>query len=254
MFGVISEYGVATLLTSIRFLPILFVFPLFALGNLQNGILRAAVLMPLLLFCVPIVYTQTAGMNFAALSLGTYIVIISNEILHGLFLVLSAALPFWIASILGNIIDTQAGTQMASIVSPGSGDETTPYGNFFFVLCVMVFLELDMLPLLITDILAKSYLVWPIEMELYYITEEERSTLFRVIPRLFLAATVMSIPFIVIMLMIDISLGFISRMSPSISPFFLSLGLKQLSVLLILFAYWPFIIDHFMELIKDTSS
>ena len=238
----------AFFISSMRLLPTLIMLPLFAFASLGLGILRGGILLTVTVFFLPYVYSTLIISPTYTGGFGTTMLLICKELVVGVILGAMISLPFWIASAFGTFIDAQSGELLGEMIDPGSGENTTSNSTFYLLLFSIIFLSAGMLTSLITEVIPKSYGIWPAAELFPSFSAEVRGELIGLIGVVFEMALVIVLPFFTTLLLIDIGMAYVARFVPSLSPFFLALSMKIMAVLFISIVYHPFLVSHFDKL------
>ncbi|SUC25231.1 type III secretion system protein SpaR [Providencia rustigianii] len=119
----------------LRIAPVMFFLPFLSNKLLNGGIIKNCVVAYLALGMWP--YLSARDIDWAQMSLSE---VFLYEICIGIVLALILGLPFMIANIIGELIDTQRGETISSIVDPASGSEASELAVFISYIVCMVFL------------------------------------------------------------------------------------------------------------------
>lgn len=169
---------------------------------------------------------------------GSYIFLVATELVTGILLGFSAAIPFWALDMTGFIIDTMRGSSMAGIFNPLLSAETSPLGLFFSQIAGALFMFLGGFNHLLMVIFT-SY--ERLEPGAALRTGDGFILLLNLMwHQLFTLALSFAMPAVVIMLLVDISLGLINRSAQQINVFTLSMPVKSAAVIFILILAIPF--------------
>ncbi|KMW56383.1 Type III secretion inner membrane protein [Candidatus Rhodobacter oscarellae] len=238
----------AFLLAGLRWLPVIMLLPAFTLVGLPNGLLRGGLMLGLSLFHIPILWplVQDRPHPMSPIAETPILLIVGKELFIGLLIAFALSAPFWIASAMGNIIDTQSGEQMNGFVDPSSGEEGSPNGTFLMLTLLAVFVEVGFFSHVLLPAVLDSYGAWPVATFAPTGLGPLLDFFMRLFGGLIVSAAGLAMPFIIAMLLIDIGLAFATRFVPSINPFFLSMGSKVMIVSILLVLYFPILIDHFL--------
>ncbi|WP_210147152.1 flagellar biosynthetic protein FliR [Shewanella maritima] len=144
----------------------------------------------------------------------------------------------------GQIIGMQTSLGFASMVDPGSGQQTPIVGNFFLLLSTLIFLAVDG-HLLMFRMLIASFETIPVSMS--GIAVENYRKLGEWGLYMFGAALTMSLSAIVALLMINLSFGVMTRASPQLNIFAIGFPVTMVSGLFILWLTLSPIMAHFSE-------
>ncbi|NMH65568.1 flagellar biosynthetic protein FliR [Shewanella salipaludis] len=144
----------------------------------------------------------------------------------------------------GQIIGMQTSLGFASMVDPGSGQQTPVVGNFFLLLATLIFLAVDG-HLLMIRMLVASFETIPIgnqgiDISSYRALAEWGSYMFG-------AALTMSLSAIIALLLVNLSFGVMTRAAPQLNIFAIGFPVTMVGGLLILWLTLTPIMAHFDE-------
>ncbi|QLE86141.1 MULTISPECIES: flagellar biosynthetic protein FliR [Shewanella] len=142
----------------------------------------------------------------------------------------------------GQIIGMQTSLGFASMVDPGSGQQTPVIGNFFLLLTTMIFLAVDG-HLTLIRMLVASFDTIPVSAQGIAVSSYRMLAEFG--GYMFGAALTMSISAIVALLLINLSFGVMTRASPQLNIFAIGFPVTMVSGLLILWLTLTPIMAHF---------
>lgn len=216
-----------------RLLTAFTVLPLFA-GNGIPGFMRIALVAGLSLSLLPLALADTALTAIPLANLWPYI---AKEAAIGLVLGLLASIGFWALYVAGTIIEYQAGLTFAATVDPLSGQEESLVGNLLMRVLLTLFLISGGLLSLI-GMLFESYRVWPLSsMTPVLGSAQLAAAILQSLAELTAAALKVAAPFVMLMLLVELALGFLSRFTPQLNVFFVALPLKVLVLAAMLLLY-----------------
>ncbi len=135
----------------------------------------------------------------------------------------------------GQFIDFQIGYAMSSMLDPLSGAQNTLLSQFLYLLALVFFLLIDGHYVLLAG-LAKSYELVPLSMASF--GGGTAFTLIKVFAEAFTIALRISAPVLAVLVISDLTLGFLARTTPQINVFLtgfpikIAVGLLTLSFLL----------------------
>lgn len=174
------------------------------------------------------------------------------EVLLGASLGLFFGLFLWAFEAAGEVIDTAIGTSMAMIHDPISGNEVTLFGEFLGRWANYLFMASGGM-ILITGIVLDSFAIWPIgqplpeiNMASVQIFEAEFATFFSLM--LMLAA-----PLLLIIFLVDMSMGLVNRFAQQLNVLFLSISIKSILSLVILAMLLPSLTQVFINELQQHS-
>lgn len=186
---------------------------------------------------------QPKGLDPGALSGLQWITLFAKEAFIGLVIGFFFGLFLWAFEAAGIIIDTQIGASMAMVYDPLSGHEVTLLGDFLGRWINYLFLATGGL-LFFTTAIFESYLIWPVDQPL---PELKQATLIlfqtefsRFITLIFMIAA----PVVVIIFLVDMSMGLINRFAKRLDIIFISLAIKGLVAILLMTIMVPTIVEQ----------
>ena len=135
----------------------------------------------------------------------------------------------------GILTDHVRGYTTAEIHLPHLKEKTSPLGQLYFLLSIVIFLSLNGHHLYINSFI-QSFQSIPVT----FIPTAESLNLSLIIvykqsASIFLTALSLTVPVIIVIILVDLALGFIGRSAPQINLFFLGLPLKSIVGILIVF-------------------
>nr|AAX55233.1 EsaT [Edwardsiella tarda] len=221
-----------------RPLGIMLIMPLFNSAMLGGALIRNALALMAALPALPQLAALVlpsplqAPLHYGGLLLG--------ELVLGLLLGFSAALPLWALNMAGFIIDTMRGASIAVLFNPLLGEQSSPMGVLFSQLVGVLFIVGGGFHALLAalfssygDLPPGSMAVGrgfiPLLMHLWHL--------------LYTLALSFSMPAMVMMVLVDLALGFINRSVQQLNVFTLSMPIKSAMVLLMLIISLPFALD-----------
>jgi type III secretion protein T len=216
-----------------RMLVALSVVPLFV-GNSIPGMVRVLFVGGLAVSLLPLAYADTNISNIPLLAMPYYI---AKEAAVGLVLGLVASVGFWALYAAGALIEYQAGLSFAATFDPMTAQSESLLGSFLMRLFITLFLVTGGLLALIS-MLFDSYAMWPLSsMVPASGSLAVVDLLLRSVAELLGLALKVAVPFVILMLMIELGLGLLSRFAPQLNVFFLALSLKVLALAVMLLLY-----------------
>ncbi|WP_179957762.1 type III secretion system export apparatus subunit SctT [Exilibacterium tricleocarpae] len=242
-FSAFSEVESALLALALswpRIMVILWIFPSLTEAVISTAV-RSAVAISLSLIAAPVVYEDLPSQG---ISLGVGLAIIVKEVFIGLLIGFMIALPFWTAITIGFLIDTQRGAFMASLISPFFRGRVSPLGTLLAqALTVLFFSSGGFLVLL--DSLYQSYVFWPVPAFFPHMNSGDFSYFVHAFGTILYFTVFLAAPVVLILFLIDLSMGLINRFVPQLNVFFLSLPIKGALAIFIMLIYIMTLIDYF---------
>ncbi len=221
MFDDATNLALAVGLTVPRIVAAFLMLPLLTPDNMP-AMVRNSFFVSLALVAMPI----AAGASPLELSGSVlWAPILLKEILLGLVIGFAFGIVFWALGIAGELIDAKVGSNIAQIVDPVQGHQTTLIGAFFSQFAAWLFMASGAF-LIFIDLLLTSYVVWPIMSYWPQIGAEGQAWLFSQFGFLMTTALLFAAPAIVVMMLLDLVLGLLNRFSEQLNVFSLSLPIK----------------------------
>jgi type III secretion protein T len=216
-----------------RMLVAFSVFPLFV-GNSVPAFIRTIFVAGLALSLLPLALADAALTSVPLAAMMLYIV---KEAAIGLVLGLLASAGFWALYMAGTIIEYQAGLTFATTIDPLTGQDDSLVGGLLMRLFSIMFLVTGGLLSLI-GLLFESYQLWPVsQMAPLAGNLQLVEVMLRAFAEMVVLAVKVAAPFLILMLLIELALGFLSRFAPQLNVFFVALPLKVLALAVMLLLY-----------------
>lgn len=152
----------------------------------------------------------------------------------------------WSFQAAGQIIDAKAGTTIAEVVDPLSGQTTSLNGAFLGRLGNFVFMFSGGLLLLVT-VLLQSYAIWPLSPSAPHFTLRGVGLFETEFSRLMGLALVFSAPALVLLTLVEAGMGLMNRFAPQLNVFAMSLSIKAWLATLILLATSGLLIQALLD-------
>lgn len=208
-----------------RLAPLLSLTPVFG-GALVPPIVRTALAAVLGL----VVYPALGGIvdRLVGGSSLLLIAVLLSELWVGIVLALLVSAVFWAAQAAGWLVDAARGSAHAELLLPGGGGRATPTGTLFWLLALVLFFVIGGHRALLLA-LARSYLVLPPgAFPAASGVAAVASLCLRLTAELIALALVLSAPVLAALWLTDLALGWVNRLVPQVSVFFVAMPLKAL--------------------------
>lgn len=217
-----ERYLVAIGLGAARTVPVAWLIPAFG-GPTLPAYVRMGLGLALAVLCLPRLVTQvpTGGPIF-------WVLLLAREVAVGVTLGFVGALVFRAAEAAGRLTDLLRGAGSSEQTSSLGGGQSSPLGELYLLLAVVVFMEIGGLGH-VAEALARSYEAVP-TAPVAGAARLEGATAVVVLAsvRLLEAAVALAAPALVAMLLTDIALGIVGRAAPQIPIHFVGMPLKAL--------------------------
>ena len=204
-----------------------------------TGLHRAGVAGAFSLLLLPLLTAQLGsapgGAHLALLA--------AKEGLIGLLLGVIFALPFWVAQTAGELIDQQRGSQGAVTPDPAGEEQTGVTATLLVLTLTTIFVSSGGMHWLI-DALSSSYLLWPAGQLIPRLATGAATHVMGLLDNIFGAGLLLASPLVVVMVLAELTLGFINRFIPQLNVFDLALSVKGLLQVIGLPLYAAFLIGY----------
>lgn len=203
--------GLARLLACFAWLPYL------APGAVASRRTRVAVALLVLIGLWPVTATLVPPADLPGIALA-----VAREALVGTALGLMMALPYHVFHAVGSLIDTQRGAGTGAMLDPLTGVEATEMANLLQMMAVVTFLLAGgLVPLL--GALQQSYAIVPMGATFL----PDLHSLHRLVDIVLSAALRMAAPVLLLLFLVEILLGVLSRFAQQMNAFSVSLSVKS---------------------------
>lgn len=181
-------------------------------------------------FFLSILLTTTLNVNYLSSIETNYILLIIKELMVGIIIGYVSYAFFSAFYVLGQIVDMEIGFGMVNVIDPQNKVQVPVMGNFYYILALLVFLMINGHHVVIKALI-ESYEFVPIGS--FYFSEGITHKLVEILAKTFSLGFRISSPIVVVMLLIDILLGVLSRTMPQMNVFVVGMPLKIIVGLLI---------------------
>jgi type III secretion protein T len=244
---VIEELMLTIALCSARVLALFTVLPVlseqFVQGTIRNGIL--------LLISAYVAFGQPDHIVLG-MSATQWVGHVAKEAMIGLVMGFAGATVFWTAECVGAMIDTQAGYNSVQLSNPLSGEQSTPVSNLMLQLVVSVFYILGGMLILIGALFGSFYL-WPVMSTLPDASRVSEVFISGQVQMLMVGVVKFAAPVLLILMLIDLGIGLITRAADKLEPSSLSQPIKGAVTMLMLALLMGTMINQVKHLLLPTG-
>jgi type III secretion protein T len=226
--GSLKQIFLATSLASARLFAAFAILPFTGESFLQGPPRNALVIM--IGFFMAFGLPANGLANLGPLAL---VGIVMKEALIGLLLGFCASTVFWVAECVGALIDTQAGYNNVQLTNPLSGQQSTPVSDLLLQLVIAVFYTLGGM-LVFMGALFESYKVWPLLAPMPSVTGTAEVFFYRQIDGFMVAVVKFAAPALLVLMLIDVGFGLVTRAADKLQPSSLSQPVKGAVTMLLL--------------------
>lgn len=238
----LGQHLIIFLLIFTRWLSIIVFSPMF-MGNILPSLIKISLSAILSMITFFIFYKE----NILNIELDTFkiFILFIKEAFLGFIIGFLVSQIFFLYEWAGQFMDFARGASIQSQLVPQMGSPTSILGGLLFHLAIVLFFSLGLYRMAIEGIL-QSFIDFKIFS--FFLTEEFFSSLIPKIiysfKNLFKASFSLAMPLIAVSLIIDIGFSLINRLVPSFNAFFMSMPLKVITGIFILFISISFLMKE----------
>jgi len=196
-------------------------------------LIRNVMVLVLTAFAAPINLAHLGGFNGSIL---TYAAYFFKEAVIGVIMGYVFGWVFWAIQSAGALIDNQRGAAIASSIDPLHAHETTPLGSLF-AQAFLTYTFLSGAILNIVFVLFQSFVLWPAGQPIPGPTEHLPVLLLSMADRGMRIIVIYALPVIALMFLTEFALALVSRFTPQVQVFILSMPIKSALAMFILIFY-----------------
>lgn len=168
----------------------------------------------------------------------------AEQAVLGFVLGLSFHLAMAAITVLGYLLSSQLGLAMAVMNDPLNGSSSDVISALLSVLCMLVFFSVDG-HLLLLGVLGQSFKAWPVGSGLLAISME---TLAYNVAWVFSAALLLALPVVLSTFVVQMGLGLLNRVAPTLNLFSLGFAVVTLFGLFMLAQILSFVPTHYLRM------
>ena len=176
------------------------------------------------------------------------ILIVLQELFIGLTVGLVLNICFAAVTLAGEKIAATSGLAFASQVDPNGGGQSPVISQIFFLFLIVVFFSVNG-PLIILGLIYKSFEFYPLGQFTSY--GELVSAGLSASDILFKSAAIIVLPIVIVLLFVNIAIGFITKSAPQLNLFSFGFPMTLIGAFLILFYSVDAIAFAFKDLIQS---
>jgi type III secretion protein T len=225
----LSDNALTIGIAATRVATIFLILPLFT-SELIPPLIRNTIFLALALVSVSI----QPPIDLSTLNTADWILMFAKEGFLGITIGVFFGVYLWAFETAGQIIDYQIGASIAQLQDPLTGIQTTLIGIFLARFANYIFITAGGL-MLLSGILLESYNLWPLYKTLPNISKIGMVHYASQFSFYFQLAILIASPMIIVIILIDVMMGLINRYAQQFNVFFLSLSLKMLAAISMLF-------------------
>ncbi|YBV93827.1 type III secretion system export apparatus subunit SctT (plasmid) [Phyllobacteriaceae bacterium JZ32] len=240
---------IATAMAMSRALGLVVVTPAFTRLGL-TGLLRSGVAIAISIPVVPgILAAMAEHRDLTSVAMTGLMV---KEFVVGIIIGIAFGIPFWAAEVAGDLVDLQRGSTSAQLVDPLAINEASISATLFSISLVALFFMSGGF-LLLLEGFYRSYDLWPIASFTPVMGSQAVSALLGALDRIMQIALLLIAPVVLALLIADLMLAYLSRLSPQLHIFDLSLAIKNLLFCVLILLYAMFLVPLMLSQIGNMS-
>jgi flagellar biosynthetic protein FliR len=182
---------------------------------------------------------------------GAGIGLLVQNILIGVTLGFAVRLIFAALELAGELIGLQMGLSFAGFFSPATGQTQNAVASFLSLLALLMFLAIDG-HLLLIHALAESFRLFPLDQA--DATALSFELLVRMAADMFAIALTLALPFVAVLLLVNVVLGVLARVAPQLNIFAVGFPLTLLVGLSVLYLLLPYIQNPLVSALERALS
>ena len=226
-----------------RILPIFMLLPIINTSVISSNFVRHAVIFIIIVGIWPAIIDK--DFSLPELNYFNYFALVIKEALVGATIGFTLALPFWIFNAMGAYIDVARGASMGNLIDPTNGQESTESANFInFCVCIVYF-QLGGFRLLLETLVSSYHQIGLIQG-----FKINPASFFTFLPKIMEQGFILASPVLLMLLLTEALLGVLSRFTPQLNAFSVSLTVKTFLAFFVLSLYFwqslPDRLDSFM--------
>jgi len=203
---------------------------------------RLARTVAILVISLPITPLMLPYTDLFVGQVGLFIAFFFKEFVLGFLLGYLVFWLFWAVQAAGTLIDNQRGAAIASSIDPLQGHEAAPLGLLFSQAFVTYFFSVGGF-LIITMLLYRSYVIWPITELIPITITAFPALIFSVLDTGMRLTFILAAPIVAIMFLAEFALAMVSRFAPQVQVFILAMPIKSALAVVVLIFYIPLMMD-----------
>ncbi|TDI82761.1 MAG: flagellar biosynthetic protein FliR [Caldithrix sp.] len=195
---------------------------------------------------LPMLKTDT---SLTSLSLIGMLPLALKEMLVGLFLGFNAKFIFESFQFAGRLISTQMGLGMANIIDPENGAPSTPIGNIYSMVVIILFLTLNGHHFVIAA-LYKSFEFVPVA-SMSLIPAAAHGKMLVMFNNLFIMGIKLAAPSMATLFLIEVCMAIMARIMPQMNIFFIGLPIRLSVGMFIVIVSLPLVYVFFTMMLRQ---
>lgn len=208
-----------------------------------TGLIRSAVAVTIALPMVPFVFAILSSMG--PLPISTLAAILVKELMIGVVIGVVFGIPFWAAEVAGELVDLQRASTMGQLLDPMGSTESGVTSTLLVVMLVALFFVSGGFMVML-DGFYGSYVLWPVESFVPVLEARTAVMMLELLDQVMRIGLLMVVPLVIAILVADLMLAYLARMSPNLHVFSLSLAIKNLLFTFLMLLYIVFLVPQML--------
>ncbi|MGV3623464.1 MAG: flagellar biosynthetic protein FliR [Archangium sp.] len=224
-----------------RVLPVIILTPFLGGESVPQEVkLGLGVMLGMVLY--PVIIAQVRDIPISAF---LFIALMLKELFIGLSISFVVGMVFDAANSAGNLLDTMGGTNQAQLFVPQIGQQASLFSNLQLQMTVVLFLALGGHHIVI-ETLGESLSIIPLDQYPRFSNGQWPffETVLRVFGDMVRIALALASPVLLATFMVDLGLGMINRVAPQVQVFFVSMQIKPVVTVLVVFTSIHLVLDR----------
>lgn len=183
-----------------------------------------------------------------------FVLLMLKEILIGFSIGFINAHMFWVMDMAGRLIDTSRGTSMSEVQDPHSKMRTTPVGDMYTQLFLIIFVAIGGHQVFLEGFL-HSFQAMPVDRTISW--SDPRidgffTHMLRTTAEIWQIAVVLAAPVVAATFITDVVFGILNRVAPQLNAYFMSMPVKAFGGIVMIFVGLTAILARFEDFVLWT--
>jgi len=176
-------------------------------------------------------------------SLAGVVVMMEQAVIGGV-IGLAMQLTMAVVNMLGFVVSSQVGFSMAQMNDPANGQQSDVISGLLGLLAMLIFFGIDG-HLVLAGVLGQSFKAWPVGAGYQSLLLQ---TVALNVGWVFSAAMLLALPIVFSTMVVQIGMGFLNRVAPSLNLYSLGFSLVTLFGLMMLVQVVRFVPEHYVQM------
>ncbi|HBF07962.1 MAG TPA: hypothetical protein DHW71_11845 [Gammaproteobacteria bacterium] len=223
-------------------------FPLLGTSLITSMMIRVCCGVAFAMFLHPIMEHQVG--DFSTVEFSYFMLI--KEFLIGWIAGFIVTLPLWVSLSIGDIVESQRGGMATDNADPFTGIQSSAYGALIASTLFMVIVLYEPFQILLR-FLYTSYTVWEVDSYIPQFDNTKVNGIMIFIKALFDSIVLLGAPMLIMMFLCEFGLALVNRFSPPLNVFILSMPLKSMVSIFMMWAIFQQLIPTLADFFNPDS-